>query len=809
MGNKLFLCAALCFLTFSKFCVGIDSDTLYANQNLADGEVLVSASQMFEVGFFSPGTSSNRFLGVWYKPTPDVVVWVANRQNPINGSKGVLTLEKDGNLVLSSAQGTIIWSSNSSMAASSPALQLLDTGNLVVVEKSENIWQSFDYPGDTKLPGMKMVDDVNAGLDKHLTSWRSHDDPSMGDYVYMIENLGLPQFSIFMENEKKYRSGTWNGVFFTGLPMVGYRYFKSELEFKEGRLISMVEPYNSSLHMRLTLNYSGFLQQYVMNEARDGWILATNTPNAYCSNYGWCGPNGFCKPSKQPVCECLWGFHPKSKNEWGAFAWTGGCTRTRPSDCQKEEGFLKAENVNFPDTLNIRIDSKMSNGECGDECLKNCSCTAYAAPYLNNQTNGCLMWFGNLIDIKELVGDVSTGPSVYIRVPVSELENVAVHQNKRKGTPKLVYIALAAGFAMFVLILSFACIILRMRHKRQAYYEIRKEIELPLFGLATIAAATNNFSNENKIGQGGFGPVYKAHLSAKQVVVVKRMSRTSGQGGQEFRNEVFLIAKLQHRNLVRILGCCIEGEERMLIYEYMHNKSLDYFIFDDNRSALLNWPKLFDIIMGIARGLLYLHHDSRLKIIHRDLKTSNILLDENLDAKISDFGLARMFEGNQTAASTKRVVGTYGYMAPEYVFDGKFSVKSDVFSLGVIILEIVAGKKKRSFKHPYQNPLEQAWLLWKEDRELELMDPCYSSWYVEWQVKRCIQVGLLCVQNSADERPMMPYVVLMLSTEEAVLPQPKKPGFFLHHSSSFPHEDAAGKHEPRSGSMTISEVEAR
>ncbi|XP_028079811.1 G-type lectin S-receptor-like serine/threonine-protein kinase At4g03230 isoform X2 [Camellia sinensis] len=227
--------------------------------------------------------------------------------------------------------------------------------------------------------------------------------------------------------------------------------------------------------------------------------------------------------------------------------------------------------------------------------------------------------------------------------------------------------------------------------------EDKKGIDVPVFDLESILEATNYFSDENKLGQGGFGPVYKGNFPGGQEIAIKRLSTHSGQGLEEFKNEVILIAKLQHRNLVRLLGYCIEGDEKILLYEYMPNKSLDTFIFDQTLCLSLDWKKRFDIILGIARGLLYLHQDSRLRIIHRDLKTSNILLDEEMNPKISDFGLARIVKGEETEANTIRIVGTYGYMSPEYALDGMFSAKSDVFSFRVIVLEIVSGKRNTGF----------------------------------------------------------------------------------------------------------------
>ncbi|VVA40037.1 PREDICTED: G-type lectin S-receptor, partial [Prunus dulcis] len=248
---------------------------------------------------------------------------------------------------------------------------------------------------------------------------------------------------------------------------------------------------------------------------------------------------------------------------------------------------------------------------------------------------------------------------------------------------------------------------------------------LTVFRYASVVAATTNFSEENKLGQGGFGPVYKGKLVSGQEIAVKRLSRCSGQGTSEFKNELILISELQHTNLVQLFGFCIHGEERMLIYAYMPNKSLDYFLFDSTRAMLLDWTKRFNIIEGIAQGLLYLHKYSRMRVIHRDLKASNILLDEYMKPKISDFGLARIFAHNELEASTNRIVGTYGYMSPEYAMEGIFSIKSDVYSFGVLMLEIISGRRNSSFYNADRvlNIVGYAWELWKEGRGLELMDP--------------------------------------------------------------------------------------
>eukprot|EP00261_Vitis_vinifera_P037175 XP_019078418.1 PREDICTED: G-type lectin S-receptor-like serine/threonine-protein kinase At1g11330 isoform X5 [Vitis vinifera] len=350
----------------------------------------------------------------------------------------------------------------------------------------------------------------------------------------------------------------------------------------------------------------------------------------------------------------------------------------------------------------------------------------------------------------------------------------------------------------------------RVQNANGLQLDINEDHELPLLNFSWISTATKNFSFANRLGEGGFGPVFKGNIGGHEFAV-KRLSSTSGQGLEEFKNEVQLISKLQHRNLVRLLGCCIHQEEKMLIYEYMPNKSLDSFLFgrllfstspthicffrfdllssfmqfecitnaDPIQKKQLDWAKCFHIIEGIAQGLLYLHKYSRLRIIHRDLKTSNILLDSYMNPKISDFGLARIFGENESKAKTKRVVGTYGYMSPEYAVHGLFSTKSGVFSFGVIMLEIVSGRRNVAFSQSEctLNLLGHAWDLWKDGRSMELMDPTLAISCSMSELTLCVQVGLLCIQESAEDRPTMSDVVSILSNERAILPTPRQPAF--------------------------------
>ncbi|KAJ4842645.1 hypothetical protein Tsubulata_050374 [Turnera subulata] len=520
----------------------------------------------------------------------------------------------------------------------------------------------------------------------------------------------------------------------------------------------------SSMKIRGTLLPAGQFQLLSWMEGRKNWLPALTFPEFPCDAYGYCGPSGTCDRYDSPdTCKCLTGFQPKVPNEWNMRNWTNGCVREEALKCGEADEFVKLAGVKLPDH-SISL-GNMSVMECKSRCIQNCSCTAYSyGDMIDGNSVKCLNWFGDIVD---LVLNYSKDRDIYIRILDKKLAGGGKSMHRKSS--------------LIILIATISTHLISMLYIMEKQFwkasSGKNDKELDAFSFKIILDATNKFSEENKLGRGGFGPVYKGILG-NQEVAIKRLSKKSGQGAREFMNEIRLIAKLQHTNLVRLLGCCIEGEEKILI-----------------RLKRRKW------IGGVAQGLLYLHKYSRLKVIHRDLKASNILLDEAMNPKISDFGMARMFGSNQTEANTNRVVGTYGYMAPEYALYGKFSEKSDVYSFGVLLLEIVSGKRNTDFQYNdlYPTLLGWAWGKWNEGRGLELIDQSIRDHCCSHIALKCIHVGLLCVQESPLDRPTMPSVVVMFSNGNASLPSPKEPAFCIRNQ---PQPPVIGTSPSTSGSYT-------
>ncbi|MED6167537.1 hypothetical protein PIB30_003509 [Stylosanthes scabra] len=809
----------LSFLFLSILRNSTSLDNLTPLQSITDGETLISSGGTFELGFYSPGNSKGRYLGIWYHNiSPKVVVWVANREKPLNNTSGILKVTGEGLLVLvnGSTNSTIVWSSNISRKVedkwNNPVAQLLESGNLVVKDGHNSdhfLWQSFDYPRDTFVPGMKLGWDLVKGLERTLTSSKSIDDPGRGDYTFRIDLRGDPQIILMNGNAITIRVGPWNGLMFSGATLyLRYSQFSSQFVFNEEEVFVRFRPENTSKFIRGVVLPWGGVQVLHWSIQTRGWETLISIPEAECDKYALCGANSICRTTPTPVCECLEGFVPKFPGKWKDSYWSDGCVRITPLSCSNDD-FKKVTGIVLPDTAASWYNRTMNLLECKEFCLKNCSCTAYSNLDIRNGGSGCLIWFHDLIDVRQGTQDF------YIRIAISERDD---NQNNSFSQMKLA--GIIVGSMLLIISIIFGLKLFRWRRKleepdifwlkRRNHKREKEDMDLPTFDLSTIVYATNQFSSSNELGKGGYGSVYKGVLANGTEIAVKRLSKNSDQGLQEFKTEVQLIAKLQHRNLVKLLGCCIQQEEKLLIYELMPNRSLDYFIFDDARRNLLDWVKRFHIIRGTARGLVYLHQDSRLRVIHRDLKTSNILLDEDMNAKISDFGLARTFACDQTEDKTKRVVGTHGYISPEYAVRGSFSMKSDVFAFGVIVLEVVSGKRTREFFVSNQslNLLGFAWELWNEERTLELVDESLRDSVNEAEALRCIQIGLLCVQERPEHRPNMSSVVHMLDDDKA-LPRPRLPAFYSHQQDSTLIDGEDGEEVHSANEVTISLLGAR
>ncbi|CAN1157907.1 Probable LRR receptor-like serine/threonine-protein kinase At1g56130 [Linum perenne] len=343
-----------------------------------------------------------------------------------------------------------------------------------------------------------------------------------------------------------------------------------------------------------------------------------------------------------------------------------------------------------------------------------------------------------------------------------------------------VIVGIVIGILVPCSLLAFAIIVIIRRKRRQRAFEDHElegiDTRPYTFSYAELRGATKDFSASNKLGEGGFGPVYLGKLDDGRVIAVKQLSVQSHQGKSQFIAEIATISAVQHRNLVKLYGCCIEGENRLLVYEYLENKSLDKALFEES-SLNLDWPTRYDICLGIARGLAYLHEESRLRIVHRDVKASNILLDSELVPKISDFGLAKLYDDKKTHIST-RVAGTIGYLAPEYAMRGHLTEKADVFAFGVVALEIVSGRPNSdtTLDEEKMYLLEWAWYLHENNREVELADSRLPE-YDEDELKRFVGIALLCTQASPSLRPSMSRVVAMLSGDVEVGTVSSRPGY--------------------------------
>ncbi|XP_059462638.1 G-type lectin S-receptor-like serine/threonine-protein kinase B120 isoform X2 [Corylus avellana] len=691
------LFALLLIMSFYRACFSIVGDTLSPGHSLLESDTILSQGSKFELGFFKPGTSSKIYLGIWYKGFHEEIVWVANRENPLSHpSSSRLELSENGNLLLFEGSSEIpVWPTNLTFPQLNITEAVLgDDGNFVLRGRSNTstiFWESFDHPTDTLLPGAKFrVINKVTGKPQQLISWKNSKDPAPGVFSERLNPNGSQQFLLEWNKSQIYWSSeVYNG---TSLRSVSESTLIFDVSFVSSKNES--ERYfnyslrNPSTLARYRIDQTGQIRILLWLPVASVWNTFWSTPTNISDVYALCGAFGVVQypDNSSNPCECLEGFKPFSMEDNRLNDWSGGCVRKSPLQCEnntranvKKDWFMKISNMRLP-VYSKEYNLALNASRCELACMENCSCTAYAY-----NRSGCMIWEGALLNLQQLPYGGKIGQDIYLRLAAAEYPSTQAESGKKWK----VWVAVLVPATGLILCLSI-CFSCKGRLKRKdqtgeipSSYNLllfdfdaeihaindemntnnnmkkrEKDAELPLYSYESVLAATNNFSTVNKLGEGGFGPVYKAKLLRGQEIAVKILSKRSGQGIEEFRNETILIAKLQHRNLVRLLGCCIEQDEKILIYEYMPNTSLDFYLFDPTKKKMLGWETRIRIIEGIPQGLLYLHQYSRLRIIHRDLKPSNILLDSEMNPKISDFGMARIVGGNETQANTNRIVGT-------------------------------------------------------------------------------------------------------------------------------------------------------
>ncbi|VAH53753.1 unnamed protein product [Triticum turgidum subsp. durum] len=605
------------FILLFLFPFSKSDDQLAQGKPLSAGDILISKDGVFALGFFSPANSSKSlYVGIWFYNIPEssrAIVWVANRDNPATtASPATLAISVKSDLVLSDSEGHTLWMTKNNITADEDARAsavLLDTGNLVL--RSPNgtvIWQSFDHPTDTILPGMRFLLSYKGRVMGRLVAWKGPDDPSVGDFSFGLDP-DLDMQMVTWHGDKLYcRISVWNGASVSGGTYPGN---SSSVVYQTivntgDRFYLMYSVSDDSPYARIMLDYTGTMRLLTWNSYSSSWIATSERPSGGYGVYASCGLFGYSDfTGPTPTCQCLDGFEPDPMNS------SRGCRRVEALKCGSKNHFLRLSGMKVPDRfLHIR---NRSFDQCAAECSRNCSCTAYAyanlssAGTLGDQTR-CLVWTGELVDTWKTN---NYGENLYIRLGDSPAA-VQKNSNLVKIVPPVV--------ACLLLLTCIAIVLKWVRRKKEIKKTLMlrylsassdlggKNSDFPVVSFEDIVAATDNFSDSNMLGMGGFGKVYKGILEGDKEVAIKRLGSGSGQ--------------------------------------------------DSTRKDVLDWLTRFKIIKGVARGLLYLHQDSRLTIIHRDLKASNILLDKEMSPKISDFGMARIFGGKQQQGNTIRVVGT-------------------------------------------------------------------------------------------------------------------------------------------------------
>ncbi|CAL4972744.1 unnamed protein product [Urochloa decumbens] len=757
-------------------------DTVAAGRPLSGGDSLVSKRGKFRLGFFQPDNSSdNWYLGIWYNQISlHTTVWVANRNTPITDpASSQLSISTDGNMVILDHRNSTstVWSTNvTGIPSNNPTVGvILDTGNLVLADASNTSavrWQSFDHFGDTWLPGGKLGRNKRTGEVTRLVAWKGYGDPSPSSFSLELDPRGSSQYLLNWNNnnarEQEYwSSGNWTGHAFAAVPEMGDSDASPVSKYTFGYFDGADESYfiydvaDESVVTRFLVDVTGQIKFLTWVEAAGEWMLFWSEPKRQCDVYAVCGAFGVCAENALPSCSCPRGFRQRRPGEWRRNDHTAGCARNAalmPCGDQKssknEDRFFTMPNVRLPS--NGQSTQVGSARDCELACLGKCSCTAYSYNY----SGGCSLWYGDLISLQDTTSSSggSGGSSISIRLAASEFSGAG---NKKK---LIIGLAAAGSVAAVTAVVLGTMFILRGRRMRSLR---RVEGSLMAFTYRDLQFVTKNFSE--KLGGGAFGSVFKGSLPDATPVAVKKLEGVR-QGEKQFRAEVSTIGTVQHVNLIRLLGFCSErSTRRLLVYEHMPNGSLDRHLFGGaaHGAPVLSWETRYQIALGIARGLEYLHEKCRECIIHCDIKPDNILLDEAFVPRVADFGLAKLM-GRDFSRVLTTMRGTVGYLAPEWIAGTAITAKADVFSYGMMLFEIVSGRRNVGQGEDGAAvvdffPATAAGLLVAGGDAIRgAVDGRVAGEAEVGEVERACKVACWCVQDDERMRPSMGMVVQVL-----------------------------------------------
>jgi hypothetical protein len=752
-------------------------DTLTSGQSLPWNQTLISSGGNFELGLFSPGKSKKYYIGIWFKKvSKQTVVWVANRDRPIlEPSSSRFTLSDRGELLVVQAttSNTLLWSSNASATSSRRATvvaTLGDDGNLVVRSNATAsasgpvVWQSFDHPTDTWLPGARLGYDRARGVHSFLTSWTDSENPAPGAFSMVIDPTGQAKFDLLAGGVHQYwTTGLWDGEVFENVP-----------EMRSGYFVGVPYAPNASVNFfsyhdrkpmgigNFVLHVNGQMRRRQWIQGGD-WVLFCTEPHDACDVYGSCGPFGVCSNTTDPACQCpAAAFEPRSQGQWALGNTASGCARRTVLECPSD-GFVKMPYaVQLPNGSAEAAAGARSDKACAAACQRDCSCTAYLYDGAR-----CSVWTGELVNLRRLPTDDQgvAGPLLHLRVAASESEappHAAAHSWRKS------MVILSSSVSGVVLLLAcliiFVAVAVVLRKRRGKGKVTAVQGSLLLFDYQAVKAATRDFTE--KLGSGSFGSVYKGVLPDKTLVAVKKLDGLR-QGDKQFRAEVVTLGMIHHINLVRLHGFCSEGNKRALVYDYMPNGSLDGYLFKNSSpgTKVLSWSQRFGIAVGVARGLTYLHEKCRECIIHCDIKPENILLDEELGAKLADFGMAKLV-GHEFSRVLTTMRGTMGYLAPEWLAGEPVTAKADVYSYGLLLFELVSGRRNNGSseeggRSAVYFPVHAAVKLHAGDVVGLLDEKLAGDAYVE-ELERVCKVACWCIQDEEGDRPTMGLVVQQL-----------------------------------------------